>query len=50
MVLLAGEILKCCKTFVEDNVHPQARGRGEGGGGRRERGGEREKKDEEVEV
>lgn len=23
MVLLAGEILKNCKPFVEDNVHPQ---------------------------
>ena len=30
VVLLAGEILKSCKTFVEDNVHPQARWRGEG--------------------
>ena len=23
MVLIAGEILKNCKPFVEDNVHPQ---------------------------
>ena len=23
MVLLAGEILKNCKPFIEDNVHPQ---------------------------
>ncbi|CAI8047860.1 T-complex protein 1 subunit eta [Geodia barretti] len=28
VVLLAGEILKCCKTFVEDNVHPQILVRG----------------------
>ena len=25
VVLLAGEILKNCKVFVEDNVHPQVR-------------------------
>ena len=23
VVLLAGEILKNCKSFIEDNVHPQ---------------------------
>lgn len=28
MVLLAGEILKNCKSFIEDNVHPQIIARG----------------------
>ena len=28
VVLLAGEILKNCKPFVEDNVHPQVIVRG----------------------
>ena len=28
MVLLAGEILKNCKPFVEENVHPQVIVRG----------------------
>ena len=28
MVLIAGEILKNCKPFIEDNVHPQIIARG----------------------
>jgi T-complex protein 1 subunit eta len=28
VVLIAGEILKNCKSFIEDNVHPQIIARG----------------------